>query len=314
LVRVFSGSDRSVLSTLNGLNSADNFGAAIANIGDIDGDGRADLAIGITQVSPASTGQVEIHLAAGGPFLFRLFGIGIGDRFGAAVSAAGDVNADGVPDFAIGAPGRDLPLAADTGSVSFYSGADASVLLSHHGVDVGLPIGASISGASDVNEDGVPDLVLGSPGNLAQPNERGGALVLSSQPLSFWSDTYELSAAQPATLNMAIDLGPAHANASYIVLGSITGLAPKASVGGVSVPLASDRYFHFTLRQPATGMVQGGAGQLDAQGRAMAGFAPMSSLLSAQYYGMTFYHAALVLDAQGTPVAASKPLPVTLVP
>jgi len=313
-VRVYSGADRSILATLTGLNSSDNFGAAIANIGDLDGDGRADLAVGSPQKSPASTGQVDVHLAAGGPFLFRLLGSGIADRFGTALSAAGDVDGDGVPDFVVGAPGFDLPQATDTGSLICFSGADASVLFTHYGVDLGMPVGTSIDGASDVNEDGRPDLVLGSPGNLAVSTDRGGAMVLSSEPLSFWSADFVVSAAQPAPLALAIDLGPAFAQADYIVLGSITGLAPKTTIGGLTVPLALDRYFRFTLQHPENGMLQGGAGQLDLQGRATAVLQVLPSLLSAQYYGTTFFHAALVFDGQGTPIATSNPLPVTVVP
>lgn len=313
-VRIFSGANHSVLSTLNGLNSGDNFGYSIAAIGDLDGDGRTDLAIGSPQISPASTGQVDIYLAAGGPPLLRVFGSGTADRFGTSVSAAGDVDNDGVRDFVVGAPGADLPNAIDTGSLTFYSGANGSTLLTYHGTDFGLKIGAAISGATDVNEDGRPEIVIGAPGNLAAAPDKGGAIVLSTKPLTLWASDFTVSAAQPSTPSMAIDFGTAFANLNYRVLGSITGLAPKTMVGAVQVPLVADRYFKHTLVASTNGLVQSGVGQLDLNGRAQVMFTPSQALQSPAYYGVTFYHAALVFDAQGQPALTTNPVPVTLVP
>ena len=80
------------------------------------------------------------------------------------------------------------------------------------------------------------------------------------------------------------------------------------------MPLVADRYFRHTLQASPNSLVQGGVGQLDLNGRAQVSFTPSAVLLSPAYYGLTFYHAALVFDAQGQPLAASNPLPVTLVP
>jgi hypothetical protein len=313
-VRIISGFNHAVLATINGLNAGDNFGMSIAAIGDLDNDGRTDLAIGSPQISPASTGQVDVYLASGGPALFRRFGIGIADRFGASVSAAGDVDNDGVPDFVVGAPGADMPNAIDTGSLTFFSGANGNLLFTHHGTDLGMQVGAAISGATDVNEDGIPDIVVGSPGNLAAASPTGGAAVISTRPLTFWSSEFTVSASMPTTPSLSIDVGPTYANMNYRVLGSITGLSPKTSVGGVLVPLFADRYLKHTLNMPVNALVQSGTGQLDANGRAQVIFTPSPALLGPAYFGMTFYHAALVIDAQGHPVLSSNPLPVTLMP
>ncbi len=313
-VRIFSGFDQSVLATINGLNSGDNFGYSIAAIGDLDNDGRTDLAIGSPQISPASTGQADVYLAAGNSFLFRVFGTGTGDRFATSLSAAGDVNQDGTADFVVGAPRADLPTAVDCGSLTIYSGSNGAQLLRHFGADVGMPVGASVAGASDVNEDGRPDIVAGSPGNLAAAFDTGGALVLSTQPLTFWATDFVVSAALPASPTLTIDLGNGYAGMNYLVLGSITGLAPKTLVGGVMVPLALDRYFRHTIAAPTNALLQGSSGQLDLNGQAQVTFTPSAALQSPAYYGLTFYHAALVLDAQGQPLMASNPLPVTLVP
>ncbi|HTF90032.1 MAG TPA: integrin alpha [Planctomycetota bacterium] len=313
-VRIFSGATHAVLTTINGLNSGDNFGYSIGNIGDIDSDGRADLAVGAPQVTPASTGQVDIYLAAGGPPLFREFGIGIADRFGASVAAAGDVNFDGVPDFAVGAPGADQPGLADTGSLTLFSGANGSLLKTFYGTNAGKQLGAAICGAQDFNEDGSAELVVGSPGSLAMAFETGGASVFSTTPLRFWASGFLVSASQPSTPTFTIELGPLFANMDYRVLGSITGIAPKTQVGAVQIPLVADRYFKHTFGSGLNALVPRGIGHLDSNGRAQVQFTPSFQLSSPAFYGLTFYHAALVLDAQGQPVLASNPLPVTLVP
>jgi hypothetical protein len=95
----------------------DGFGAALA-IGDLDGDGRADLAIGSPWAAAGSTsraGTVTViygsasGLTAEGSQLWSEATDGVpgtpanGDRFGRAL-AAGDLDGDGRDDLAIGAP------------------------------------------------------------------------------------------------------------------------------------------------------------------------------------------------------------------
>ena len=56
-----------------------------------------------------------------------IYGDDVSDRFGEAVAFVGDLNHDGMADFAVGAPGDD-DAGSNSGSVRVYSGFDRSVL------------------------------------------------------------------------------------------------------------------------------------------------------------------------------------------
>src|SRR5690606_1062997 len=104
-------------------------GHSVSAAGDINGDGIRDMIIGAPGQGPApGAGHIVFGRDRADPFLgsvplqsltagegFSLPGVGGGDRAGYSVALAGDVNADGVADVIIGAPGSD---AAEPGSGS----------------------------------------------------------------------------------------------------------------------------------------------------------------------------------------------------
>ena len=112
----------------------DRFGAALAS-GDFDSDGYADLAIGVPGESLRGrrAGAVQVlygsrtGLGPAGDQLWHQNRAGIpgsnqsGDGFGAAL-AAGDFDADGFADLAIGVPGEDAGGTRDAGRVVVLSG------------------------------------------------------------------------------------------------------------------------------------------------------------------------------------------------
>jgi hypothetical protein len=117
--------------------------------------------------------------------LDELHGAQAGDGFGSALAELGDLNQDGTPDFAVGAPGADV-AGAESGTVSVFSGADRSLLHQWHGSQAGARFGHALDNAGDVDRDGVDDLIVGAPGaSQAQVfSGQSGALLFDMAPAS----------------------------------------------------------------------------------------------------------------------------------
>jgi hypothetical protein len=92
-------------------------GAAIADAGDVDRDGVHDIISGATTAGP---GHAYVYSGRTGKTLYSFAGETAGDRFGSAVSSAGDMNLDGYDDVAVGA--------AAAATVTIFSGRNGRVL------------------------------------------------------------------------------------------------------------------------------------------------------------------------------------------
>ena len=179
---------------LSGLPAGGAFGSSLAGLGDLDGDGTPDLAVGspLEDVGSPDAGVIRIIFLRPNGTVKSVSKIGAGlggfagllhagDRFGAGLAAIGDVDGDGVVDLAVGAEGDD-DGSADAGAVWILllqpnGTVKANVKLSATAGGFGGPLhpgdnfGTGLGAAGDIDGDGVPDLVVGAP--FGGPGDQG---------------------------------------------------------------------------------------------------------------------------------------------
>jgi len=155
-------------------------GVDVAHVADVNADGLSDvlLGAGFAYTSGEDGGEAilvhspfvgEIDLETEG---VHLHGSSGGDRLGAAIANAGDVNGDGVDDVILGAYGKTAAGVSESGAAYVISGAtaesgdvtDVEGVTRLWGPTAGAHAGWSVSGAGDVNGDGLSDVVVGAPG------------------------------------------------------------------------------------------------------------------------------------------------------
>lgn len=143
-------------------------GSAVANAGDVNGDGYSDAIFGAPDASNGQAGEGLAYVHYGSlaglsalPSL-TLEGNVAGAAFGTSVASAGDVNGDGYADVVVGAP-----LNGGFGRSYIFHGGPAglsavpALLLNGN---PGSRFGAAVFKAGDHNSDGFSDVVIGAPG------------------------------------------------------------------------------------------------------------------------------------------------------
>jgi hypothetical protein len=184
------------------LDDQDRFGFALASLGDLDGDGVPDLAVGVPY-DDHETGNPDIDIGAVWILLLNSDGTVktaieyappqlVGPtffEFGNAVVALGDLDGDGpgVATLAVGTPGRNSNVNSiwmlnldDTGGILD----ELKIAQGQSGLEgdlSGAGIGVSLAALGDLDGDGIMDMAAGAPGDPAgdpDDNVKGAVYVL----------------------------------------------------------------------------------------------------------------------------------------
>ncbi|MFG0318391.1 MAG: integrin alpha [Planctomycetota bacterium JB042] len=190
-VRIFLGDANGLPTvadlTLNGSAASGEFGYSVATAGDVDGDGRSDIVIGVRAYTGAITGQgrAEIYRgsSSGSVLAFSPYAqLTIAQTnafFGTSVSTAGDVNGDGFSDVIVGAPRAEQGTTREGLAYVFHGGASMSPTPSAtlEANDDFANFGFSVSTAGDVDADGFSDVIVGAPNYNAGQVDEGFAAI-----------------------------------------------------------------------------------------------------------------------------------------
>lgn len=159
-VHLLRGGDGSLWATWEAGRWSGQFGQELAVLDDLDGDGLRDVLVGAPYAvsDGVQCGVVSARSAASGDELYAVAGRYPYERFGQVLAALGDVDLDGVSDFAVAAPNASVPFPS-AGRIEVRSGATGAFLWMIPGQAPFSETGSHLSDLGDVDGDGTPEFL-----------------------------------------------------------------------------------------------------------------------------------------------------------
>ncbi|MHB1350612.1 MAG: integrin alpha [Desulfobulbaceae bacterium] len=232
-------------------------GHSVSGAGDVNGDGFADVVVGVPYYDSGETDEGAIFVYHGGAAGISASPAAVLEsnraaRMGWSVSGAGDVNGDGYADVLAGAPyynnGQD-----DEGAVFVYHGGAAGINGSPAAVlesnQQWAYLGWSVSGAGDLNGDGYADVLAGA------RNYNNGQLY-EGVAFVYYGTAFGISATPAAVLE---------SNQSEAYLGwSVSDAGDVNGDGYADVILGAPYYNNVETDEGAAFVYHGGASGINA--------------------------------------------------
>ncbi len=226
---MFMNSDGTVSRTIEinststtGLNlvGADNFGYSIANIGDLNGDGISDIAVGAA--GDRNYGAIHVLFMNSNGTVSRSLELGRNTNnldlfeqstFGSSIANIGDLNGDGVSDIAVGATGFNNADSTTSGAIHIIfmnSNGTVSNSIRITNNTINGPVwssldnfGTSIANIGDLNGDGITDIAVGAYFDDTGGSNRGTIHVLLMNSNGTVSRTIEINSNSTNGPNLA---------------------------------------------------------------------------------------------------------------
>lgn len=193
-VTIYSGATRTEIYTLAGeLDMGEMFGASVTNLGDVDGDGSGDFAVGSPSHDAASVydhGKVKIFSGIDGARLYVYDALPTAGLFGYFLSSA-DTDGDGRLNILSGAPQTAQFTAIDAG-VIVVIGFDPLMLISSH--EISAAAGGTVEFNIDFPASHTKYMLLASRAGTSPVTMQGGIPV----PLVYDNVTLMMAQSPPA--------------------------------------------------------------------------------------------------------------------
>ncbi len=169
-----------------------------------------------------------------------------------------------------------------------------------------------VQGLGGVGGSSILDIhVYAEPGGGIQGSIVAGKVTVVANS-SLVADAPSISLATGGAQALTLNAGPAHAGATYLLLGSASGTEPGVPVAGGLLPLNLDAWFHFTFANPNNAVLSNSLGVLDAGGSSQAALT-LPPIADPSLIGLVVHHAYAVLDASNQKVVfVSIPVGVKL--